>query len=288
MGVDWKAMLKVDAHHHLLDPRRRQYPWLSARRDDLLLTPFTAAQFEALADRHRIDASVLVQTLTDAGETVEFLSTAATSPVVAAVVGWVDLTSGRVAEDLDVLQSGPGGSYLRGIRHPLPREADLDWLGRDDVRSGLRELTRRGLAFDVLADERHLPAATAVAQAHPDLSMVINHAAKPPLRGGDLTRWREAIIDLAVTDNVTCKVSGLVTEADHAWWTINDLRPAVELVLEVFGPGRVMLGSDWPVCLVAGSYGQVLDTYRGLLDGLSVAERRDVEGGVAASAYGLA
>jgi L-fuconolactonase len=205
------------------------------------------------------------QTVSDIGETQDFLRVAAATNYVAGVVGWVDLTSPSVAEDLDALQAGEGGAWLVGIRHQVHDESDPDWLCRADVRRGLAAVQARGLAYDLLVRARELPAATQTVAAFLDLRFVLDHIAKPRIADGRDDLWAERMPALAALPNVSVKLSGMITEADWESWTASDLRPFVQAVVDWFGLDRVMFGSDWPVCLLAGSYQSM---WQGLADAL--------------------
>jgi L-fuconolactonase len=276
----------VDAHHHFWDPATADYPWLT---DDLapIRRAFGPADFEPLLRESRIDLTVLVQTRSSLAETRDLLATAAAHPFIAGVVGWVDLTEASVGDDLAALRAGPGGDRLVGIRHQAQDEPDPEWLGRADVRRGLGEVAAAGLAYDLLVRTRELPAAIDVAAALPGLRFVLDHAAKPPIASRAVEPWAGLIRRLASLQNVSCKLSGLVTEADWATWKPDHLRPYVETVLEAFGPARLMFGSDWPVCLLAASYERVVETATDLTRELTAPERARVFGGTAIEAYGL-
>jgi L-fuconolactonase len=234
-----------------------------------------------------IDATVLVQTLSSLAETREFLRVAAETDVVRGVVGWVDLTSPAVGDDLDELLDGPTGRWLVGVRHQVHDEPDPDWLRRDDVCRGLAAVQRRGLAYDLLVRARELPAATEVVRRLPGLPFVLDHIGKPHIAEGHDEAWVRAMPALAAEANVSVKLSGMVTEADWAGWTPDDLRPYVERVVELFTPRRLLFGSDWPVCLLAGSYEDMLDGLTAALPALSPVEFEQLFGGNAARAYGL-
>jgi L-fuconolactonase len=166
-------------------------------------------------------------------------------------------------------------------------EPDPQWLVRPDVLRGLRAVAAAGLRYDLLTLPPHLPAATAAVRAVPELTFVLDHLSKPPIAAGDLEPWATDVRRLAAEPNVACKLSGMVTEADVDKWTVADLRPYADVVLEAFGPHRLMFGSDWPVCLVAGDYGDVVAAAWELTDGLSPGERADVFGGTATRVYQL-
>jgi L-fuconolactonase len=276
----------IDAHHHFWDPGQADYPWMTAELGSIR-RPYGPDDLRPLIEAAGIERTVLVQTRSSVDETSEFLATASAEPFVAGVVGWIDLTDAAVADALAGLRDGAGGEHLIGVRHQVHDEPDPAWLDRPDVRRGLRAVGAAGLAYDLLVRTRELPAATAVARDMPDLRLVVDHIAKPPIATGELEPWATEVRALAAFPNVTCKLSGMVTEADWTSWTPGDLRPYVHVVLEAFGPARLMFGSDWPVCLLAAGYDRVVGTARELLDGLSPAERARVFEDTAAEVYGL-
>jgi L-fuconolactonase len=277
---------EIDAHHHFWNPATADYPWLT---DDLaaIRRAFGPADLAPLLAEAGIDLTVLVQTRATLDETREFLATAAAHPFIAGVVGWIDLTRASIRDDLASLRAGPGGDRLVGIRHQVQDEPDPAWLARADVRRGLGEVASAGLVYDLLVRARELPAAIDVAVALPELRFALDHAAKPPIVSRVREPWMRLIRQVAGLANVSCKLSGLVTEADWATWTPDDLRPYAETVLEAFGPSRVMFGSDWPVCLLAASYERVVDTARNLAADLTATEQARVFGGTAIETYGL-
>lgn len=276
--------MRVDAHHHLWDLTVRDQDWIDPVSMSVIRRNFGETDLAtAAAD---MDRTVLVQTVTVAEETPEFLAIAEQSSLIGAVTGWVDLTR-PTADALAKLAAGVGGKWLRGIRHQVQGEPDPRWLCRDDVRRGLREVFDAGLLYELLVRPHQLPAAVETVAAFPDGQFVLDHCAKPPIASGDLEPWASDIRALAAFENVTCKLSGLVTEADWAKWTVQDLRPYVDVVLEAFGPARLMFGSDWPVCLLAGEYQDVLTAAEELTASLSVAEQARIFGDTAAEVYRL-
>ncbi|MEU7476834.1 amidohydrolase family protein [Lentzea sp. NPDC042327] len=280
------APRRIDAHHHLWDLSARPQGWLDAPEVARIRRDFGLADLAEVTGPAGVDATVLVQVLADTGETAEFLALAAESGLVAGVVGWVDLTAPDVAEQLDRLRSGPGGDRLVGVRHLVQSEPDPDWLLRPEVLTGLRAVRDAGLAYDLLTRPHQLPAALVAVRSVPDMVFVVDHLSKPDIARRAYQPWATHLSALAAEPNVTAKVSGLVTEAGPDW-TVEDLRPCVDLVLEVFGPDRLMVGSDWPVCLLAAEYGEVLSAADALLCGLSAAERADVLAGTATRVYRL-
>jgi L-fuconolactonase len=276
----------VDTHHHFWDPARADYPFLT---DDLaaIRRSFGPADLAPLLGAAGIDATILVQTRSSLEESKEFLATAAATPFIRGVVGWVDLRDPAVGVTIAQLRAGAGGDRLVGIRHQVQDEEDQDWLVRDDVRRGIEEVGRAGLVYDLLVRSREMPAARAVVAAMPDVRFVVDHLAKPPIREGARQPWADLVSGLGGLPNTWWKVSGLVTEADWRDWRPADLQPYVEHVLAVVGPERLMFGSDWPVCLLAATYDEVVAAAREAFGGLSEAERAAVFGGTAVDVYGL-
>jgi L-fuconolactonase len=236
---------------------------------------------DELARTTSCDATVLVQTVTVPEETPELLALSAAHELIAGVVGWVDLT-GDVEDALARLRSLPG--RLVGIRHQVQGEPDPEWLCRDDVRRGLRAVGDAGLVYDLLTIPVQLPAAIETVRALDDLVFVVDHLSKPPIASGELEPWAGRMRALAEHENVVCKLSGMVTEADWVAWTVADLRPYAEVVLDAFGPQRVMFGSDWPVCLLAASYERVVAAAEELT---SRSEQAEIFGGTAVRTYTL-
>ena len=277
----------VDAHHHFWDPGRADYPWLTDEHA-AIRRAFGPADLAPLLSAAGVDGSIVVQTRSSLAETEELLATAAATPFIRGVVGWVDLRAPEVADTIARLRAGPGGRRLVGIRHQVQDEPDAAWLLRDDVRRGIAAVGQAGLAYDLLIRPREMEAALDTVRALPEVRFVIDHLAKPPIKDGRVEPWAGRIRPFGQAPNVWAKVSGLMTEADWDHWTPADLAPFVEVALETFGSGRLMAGSDWPVCLLAGSYGDVLDATAKLVAQLDPNERAAVFGGTAVTVYGLA
>ncbi|MGW0334898.1 amidohydrolase family protein [Streptomyces sp. NPDC003011] len=255
--------MTVDAHHHVWDLSVRDQDWIAG--DSPLRRDFAVADLAAEARAAGVDRTVLVQTVTVAEETPEFLALAARHDLIAGVVGWIDLTRPDVAEELARLRELPGGRYLKGVRHQVQGEPDPRWLLRADVRRGLTAVAEAGLVYDLVVLPHQLPACVEAAEALPGLPFVLDHMGKPPIASGTLEPWASDLRALAALPHTVCKLSGMVTEADAASWTVDDLRPYAEAALHAFGPDRLMFGSDWPVCTLAATYGDVLDAARRLV-----------------------
>ena len=277
----------VDAHHHFWDPATADYPWMT---DELaaIRRRFGPADLAPHLAATGVERTVLVQTRSSVEETREFLATAAATPFVAGVVGWVDLTPDDVADAIAELRAGPGGEWLVGIRHQVHDEPDPDWLLRREVQRGIAAVGRAGLAYDLLVRSRELPAALQTVRALPDVRFVIDHLAKPPIGEGRLQPWADLIAPFGELPNAWCKVSGMVTEADWNGWQPADFAPFVAHAVSVFGPGRLLFGSDWPVCLLSASYERVFELASETLGALSDPELSAVFGGNAAEVYRLA
>jgi L-fuconolactonase len=277
--------LIVDAHHHIWDPAARRHAWLDGF--PALNRAFGLADFERASEPEGVTASVLVQVLASADETEEFLALAAGTGPVAGVVGWVDLTSPAVTDEIARLRELPGGRRLAGIRHLVQDEPDPDWLRRPDVRRGLQAVGAAGLACDLLVRPVQLPATLAVTGEEASIRFVLDHGAKPYIASGRREPWASLISDLAARPNVSCKVSGLVTEAGPGWRPAQ-IAPYIDHLLDRFGPGRLIFGSDWPVCTLAASYADVIALARDALGRrLGPAELNAVFAANAIAAYRL-
>lgn len=278
-------MMRVDAHHHLWDLSVRDQDWITVPDMAAIRRDFGPADLKAAAAG--IDRTVVVQTLAVPEETSELLATAHADDLIAGVVGWVDLTAESVADDLAALVERPDGRWLKGIRHLVQAEPDPRWLCRDDVRRGLRAVAGAGLAYDLLTLPPQLPAAVETVEALPEATFVLDHLSKPLIASHEFEPWASDLRRLAAYPNVVCKLSGMVTEADWKTWTTDDLKPYAGIVLDAFGPDRVMFGSDWPVCLLAAPYADVLQAADELTSVLSETERAEVFAGTATRVYRL-
>lgn len=273
----------LDSHAHLWRRERTPQPWIDGASmapidRDFWLDDLHEAQREA-----GTDGTILVQSANSASETIDLLALAA-DPGVRGVVGWIDLTA-DVASQLERVRQAPGGDHLVGIRHLAHQDPDDHWLRRTDVGTGLEALAEAGLVFDLVVRPDQLADAAAVVAEHPAVAFVLDHLGKPPIAGGDLADWAAGLRGVASSPNVHTKLSGLVIEADWSSWSIDELREPVELALEVFGPSRLMFGSDWPLTQVTGGLASWTDAAHHLTSGLSQSERDDIFGRTAAAVY---
>ncbi|MDQ0792468.1 amidohydrolase [Streptomyces sp. B1I3] len=277
----------VDAHHHVWDLTVRAQDWLGGEHLAPLRRTFALDDLKPDARAAGVGATVLVQTVTAPEETPELLALAAADHLVAGVVGWTDLTAPDVADTLAGFRELPGGDRLVGVRHQVQSEPDPEWLLRPDVLRGLRAVADAGLVYDLVVRPVHLPAAARAAALVPGLTFVLDHAGKPPVAQRRTHPWADGLRALAALPNTACKLSGLVTEADPRSWTVEDLRPYTDTMIDAFGPGRLMFGSDWPVCLLAAPYADVVGAARTLTGRLGDDGVRSVFAGTARRVYGL-
>ncbi|MFD0025254.1 amidohydrolase family protein [Streptomyces sp. NPDC058382] len=277
----------VDAHHHVWDLAVRDQDWITGEEMAPLRRDFSLADLEPEARANGVTATVLVQTVTVPEETPEFLALADSSDLVAGVVGWSDLTAPDITDTLTALRELPGGDRLVALRHQVQSEPDPEWLLRPDVLRALAAVADAGLVYDLVVLPHQLPATVRAAALLPQLTFVLDHAGKPPVAAGKPRPWTDDVRALAALPNTVCKLSGLVTEADPQTWTVEDLRPYADTVIDAFGPARLMFGSDWPVCRLAATYTEVVETARTLVAGLGPDERAAVFATTAERVYGL-
>jgi L-fuconolactonase len=277
--------VRVDAHHHLWDLSRRPQPWIAGEALAPIDRTFELAELRPLLAEHGIGATVLVQSSSSLEETRELLALARESGgLVAGVVGWADLTDPALPDVLaDLAARGP----LAGIRHQVQDERDARWLDRPDVRAGLAAVGAAGLVYDLLVTPEQTEAAIAAVRDLPEVRFVLDHAGKPPIASGAWQPWADRLTELAALPNVWCKLSGLITEAGFDTWRPQDVLPYARHVLDAFTPARVLFGSDWPVCTLAGRYADVFALAEQAVAALSPAEQEAVLGGTASEVYGL-
>ncbi len=275
--------MRIDAHQHFWDIQRFQYPWMPAGESPLRRN-FLPHQLAPILERNNFHGSVVVQANTVLEETHWLLELAEQHEFIRGVVGWVDLTDPRLGATLDGLQRH---RKFKGVRHLVHDEPDVNWLVREDVLRGLSELARRDIPYDLLLRPRHLKLVPRIAERVPSLLMVIDHIAKPPIAAQSLDGWAEDMAAAAKISQVHCKLSGMITEADPRGWKAEHLRPYVKYVLEQFGPERLMFGSDWPVCTLAGTWKEVLAAFTQAAGPQPIEARDRLLGATAARFYRL-
>lgn len=275
--------MKIDAHQHFWRYRPEQFPWIGADKQ-ILANDFLPAHLAPLVAASGIAATVAVQARQSLEETRFLLELAGAAPWIAAVVGWVDLRGPDVARQLE---SFGGNPRLKGIRHLVHDEPDDRFMLDPAFLRGLAALAPRGLTYDLLVFPRHLSVCREVAARFPNQRFVVDHIAKPPIAAGGLEPWATDLRLLARLPNVWCKVSGLDTEASWRDWQLADFHPYLDVVFEAFGSARIMFGSDWPVCNLAGTYADAVRIVSDYVARLAPDEQADVWGGTARGFYDL-
>ena len=274
--------MRLDAHQHFWHYAPRQYAWIDDRMDALrhdFLPDDLAPRLRATA----IDGTIAVQARQTLEETEFLLGLADAHAFIMGVVGWVDLCGPEVDAQLTRVRH----RALVGVRHIIQDEADDEFMLRPAFQRGIGRLREHGLTFDLLLFPRHLSRAVRLAETFPHQPFVLDHLAKPRIRDGRLVPWQQDLHDLATSPNVSCKLSGLVTEADWQRWRAEDIRPYLDIALEAFGAGRLMIGSDWPVCTLAADYESTMAVVLDYVERLSADEQSAILGGTAARVYGL-
>ena len=270
----------IDAHHHLWNPALRDYPWMHGLPE--LNQPFLGTELQAAVRGTPVKTTIAVQATSTDEETEWLLQAAKGSPFIGGVVGWVDLAHDGVADRLQMLMSSGG---LRGIRHQVEDEADPDWLVSPRVLRGLRAVADAGLVYELLIRRPSGPAAIAVARQLPELTFVVDHLAKPDIARGEWGRWHDQLAALAALPNVSCKLSGLLTEASREGWSSQTPERYLLKAVDLFGAERCLFGSDWPVSLLRANYADVLAFADDATAGLSDIERGAIFCGTAATLY---
>lgn len=268
-------MLHIDAHHHFWRYNDREFAWIDdsmakLRRD------FLPGDLEPELQANDFHSSVVVQTRQTLEETRWLLHLASANPFVVGVVGWADLASPDIARELNSLAANP---KLVGLRHIVQSEPDDRFLLRPEFLRGIAALEEFDLAYDILIFHKHLPVAIEFVEKFPRQRFVLDHMAKPPIKAKQMEPWANNLRRLASFPNVLCKMSGLVTEADWKAWTHDDIAPYLDVAFDAFGPDRLMIGSDWPVCLLAASYGQAVGVARDYIFRRAPNRAADVLGG---------
>jgi L-fuconolactonase len=274
----------IDAHHHLWKYSAAEYGWITPQMR-VIRRDFLPPQLEELMHHFGIEGTVAVQARQTLEETSWLLSLAEQHPLIHGVVGWVPLTEGAGVKPH--LERFAANRRLRGVRHVIQDEPDPRYILRDDFNAGVAALPEFGLRYDILIFEKHLPAAIEFVDRHPNQIFILDHVAKPRIKERILPPWDRNMREMAKRQNVYCKLSGMVTEADLEHWTPRDLEPYIDVVLRTFGPRRIMYGSDWPVLLRAGDYAQWFGVVSNAIGKLSKAERDRIMGDTAAEAYAL-
>jgi L-fuconolactonase len=267
--------MRIDAHQHFWLYEPREYAWIDERMG-VLRRDFLPGDLEPELKRSGFEGCVAVQTRQTLEETRWLLELAERFPFIRGVVGWVDL---RAADLRGVLKSFAGNRRLVGVRHIVQSEPDDQFLLQRDFLRGIAILEEFGLTYDILIYAKHLGVAAEFVRRFPRQRFVLDHLAKPPIKSGELGEWKVGIRELAQSPNVMAKLSGLVTEAEWATWKPEQIVECVGLAFEYFGAERLMIGSDWPVCTVAGAYGRVMGIVTEYVERCTTEEREALLGG---------
>lgn len=249
------AMMRIDSHQHFIDYSPEDYPWMGDEHH-ILKRAYFPEHLKPLLDSLQFEGSVVVQARQLLKETEWLLQLADQHEWVKAVVGWVDLRSSELAEQLQTYSIHP---KLKGVRHVIHDEPDDKFMLQAEFLRGISQLAQYNLTYDLLVFEKHLPHTIQLVKQFPKQMFVLDHMAKPNIAGGEIDDWKALIYELAQYDNVYCKCSGMVTEANLTNWTYEDFVPYLDVIFDAFGTDRVMIGSDWPVCTLSRDYISVMN-----------------------------
>lgn len=274
---------RIDAHHHLWRYQKQEYGWIGPGMQ-ALARDFLPENIRVEMLACGISGSIAVQARQTIEETEQLLELAEKTEFIRGVVGWGPIGHAVFPR---ILENWSGRTRLKGLRHVIQDEPDDQFILGKQFNEGISALAGTKLVYDILIFERHLPAAISFVDRHPNQIFVLDHLAKPRIKDRVRQPWRQNLCELARRGNVCCKLSGMVTEADTVNWTKADLQPYFDTALEAFGPARVMVGSDWPVCLLATTYRKWMDCVAQLISGLSKSEQAAILGGVAMEVYSL-
>lgn len=275
--------MRIDAHQHFWIYNEQDYSWMSEEHKPIQ-QDFLPQHLKPLLQKNVFDGSIAVQARQSLQETEWLLSLAGEHPEVKGVVGWVDLCSTQVEQQLERYARNP---LLRGVRHVVHDEPEDAFLLRDDFRRGIAALERFGLTYDLLIFPKHLPYAVDLVKAFPKQRFVLDHIAKPDIAHRIVSPWGEELAQLAAYQNVYCKLSGMVTVAAWGNWKEEDFKPYLDLVFECFGTDRLMIGSDWPVCTLSGTYEGTINIVKQYINRFTAEAQAQILGGNCAEFYGI-
>lgn len=278
-----KSSFRIDAHQHFWIYNQEEYKWIDESMVKLRRN-FLPSHLNRVLKRNGIDFCVTVQARQNLQETKWLLELVQNNSFIKGIVGWVNLKSNSVEQELEQFAAY---KKFKGIRHVLQDEKDDGYMLRSDFKQGLRQLEKYGLTYDVLIYPQHIKYACTLVHEFPHQKFIVDHLAKPLIKEGKIKLWKKDIQELAKADNVFCKLSGMVTEANWNSWKQEDFIPYMEIMLEAFGPNRLLFGSDWPVCTVVAKYEQVLGIVTNFISSLSPAEQAHIMGQNAIDFYNL-
>ena len=276
-------MITIDAHQHFwrFDPARDA--WMEPGKMDMIRRDFLPTDLKPILDQYEVDATVAVQADQSPEETRFLLQQAHQHAFVSGVVGWVDLRSDNLDRDLENYEAA---EHLVGFRH-ITQSEPAGFMTNPKFIDGIKTIGQHNYTYDVLIYWHQMEEAIEMIRALPPQKLVLDHIAKPNIQDGRVLKWRKSMVEMAKFEHLHCKISGMITEAHWQYWTEKDLKPYLDIALETFGPDRCMFGSDWPVCTLAGSYGQVIASIRAYIATLSKSEQIKIMGQNCIDFYGL-
>ncbi|MFA5329235.1 MAG: amidohydrolase family protein [Prolixibacteraceae bacterium] len=273
----------IDTHHHFWNYDPVEYDWIDDEMSDIRKS-FLPEQLKGTLAHTEVQGVVSVQARQSLEETDWLLQLASENDFIKGIVGWLPLAAENIDE---ILEKYSGNKSLKAVRHVIQGEPDPEFMLRKDFNLGISLLKRHNLVYDILITENQLPNAIRFVDQHPEQQFVLDHMAKPRIKASEIEAWKQNLGELARRENVSCKISGMVTEANYKTWTEAQLQPYFDVVLEVFGPSRLMFGSDWPVCLVATKYADWLNLVKKSILGCSLMEREQILSENAVNVYQL-
>ncbi len=275
--------MKIDSHHHFWKYNEKEYSWIDGRMD-ILKTDYLPQNLSPLIKDAGFEGTIAIQARQSLEETEWLLNLSEENSFIKGIVGWVDLCSDKLEEQLEKYSSH---KKFIGVRHVIQDEEDDNFMLRNDFIRGIGLLKKYNLTYDILIFARHLPQTIEFVRQFPDQTFILDHIAKPEIKAKKISPWKENMQQLASMQNVYCKLSGMVTETDWYAWTPDDIKPYLDEVVDAFGSGRLMIGSDWPVCLLAGEYQKVIQLVENYFSDYSENEKADIFGNTATRVYHL-
>ena len=275
-----EKMIKIDSHQHFWEINKFNYSWMDQKSP--LRKDFVPNDLEKLIKENQIDKTIIVQAVPSTEETYWLLEMAENYDFIAGVVGWVDLTDPKIEKTLNILQEN---QFFKGVRHLWETDEDPEWIINSGAIRGLKVIAERNLTFDFLARPNNLIYIPKIMNLVPNLRAVLDHIGKPEIAKKKIQPWLNDIRKISSIDNVFCKLSGMITEANQKNWRVEDLKPYVHHVLSLFGADRIMFGSDWPVCTIAGQYKDVKNSFDEILKDLDLTSKNKIFGQNASKFY---
>ena len=272
--------IKIDSHQHFWEINKFNYSWMDQKSP--LRKDFVPNDLEKLIKENQIDKTIIVQAVPSTEETYWLLEMAENYDFIAGVVGWVDLTDPKIEKTLNILQEN---QFFKGVRHLWETDEDPEWIINSGAIRGLKVIAERNLTFDFLARPNNLIYIPKIMNLVPNLRAVLDHIGKPEIAEKKIQPWLNDIRKISSIDNVFCKLSGMITEANQKNWRVEDLKPYVHHVLSLFGADRIMFGSDWPVCTLAGQYKDVKNSFDEILKDLDLKSKNKIFGENASKFY---